>query len=444
VRYRRISLILLCLIILVVLSPYQRSLWKLPQELRIKEGIGYRLDFNPPIGVSIGLDKSKTHAPPVLLKVVGRRDGIKVTGGDLGETSLEIKFLGLIPLRYVNVAIVPEIKVIPGGHSIGVVLRSKGVTVCKIVPVIDTNGRVNTPAEDAGLNEGDVILKCDGDPVTGDEQLSLLVQKAGRSGGEVCLEGRRSDGSLFELRVKPVRCKNTGRFLIGAWVKDKIAGVGTLTFFDPETGCFAALGHTVIDLETSRPVDIREGEIVKASVSAIDQGQRGRPGEKIGVFVEEDDVLGMIERNTRFGIIGTLRTPAGNPFFDEAISVALPEEVEAGPAEIYTVVEGQNIRAYKCEVVRVKKQNSPDGKGLIIKITDPKLLEKTGGIVQGMSGSPIIQEGKLIGAVTHVFVNDPTKGYGVFAEWMLKEVYTDPKTKIVGHGDAEVFRKKAG
>lgn len=441
---RHISLVLLCLIFLVVLSPYQRSLWSLPEELRIKEGSKYTLDFRPPLGVSVGLGQSgrdRTRSPEVLIRPLKRKNGIEVTSRDTGLTSLEVKFLGLIPLRQVRLAVVPEITVIPGGHSIGVVLKSRGVTVSKVVPVESDDGRRHNPAGDAGLREGDVILKCNGINVTSDEHLSYLIEKAGRSGSHVHLEGRRSDGSTFDLKVEPFRCKKTGRFLIGAWVRDGMAGVGTLTFYDPDTGCYAALGHTVMDLDMSRPVDIQEGRIVRASVSAIDQGRRGRPGEKIGVFVDEHDVMGNIDRNTKFGIIGTLHVPPANPFFKKPISVALPEQVRVGPAEVFTVVEGQEIRRFKCEILKVKKQSDPDSKGMVIRITDPELLSKTGGIVQGMSGSPVVQDGRLVGAITHVFVNDPSKGYGVFAEWMLKEAYGDSQVNIVGQ-EMRIHAKK--
>ncbi|HHY37891.1 MAG TPA: SpoIVB peptidase [Clostridia bacterium] len=431
------SLVLLCLILLGVLSPYQRSLWSLPEELRIKEGAKYTLDFKPPFGVSVGPDRSgpgERRSPEIVVKPLGRNKGIQVTGQDTGVASLDVRFLGLIPLRQVRLAVVPETKVIPGGHSIGLVLKSKGVTVSKVVPVEGESGKRFDPAGDAGLRLGDVILRCNGVSINSDEHLSYLIEEAGRSGNYVRLEGKHPDGSTFDLKVKPVKCKKTGRYLIGAWVRDGMAGVGTLTFYDPDTGCYAALGHTVMDLESSRPVDIREGRIVKASVSAIDQGRRGRPGEKIGVFVDERDVIGSIDRNTRFGIIGTLNVEPVNPFFEKPISVALPEQVRIGPAEVFTVVEGQKIGRFRCEILKVKKQSDPGSKGIVIKITDPELLAKTGGIVQGMSGSPVVQDGTLVGAITHVFVNDPSKGYGVFAEWMLREAYGDSQVDIVGQG----------
>lgn len=207
--------------------------------------------------------------------------------------------------------------------------------------------------------------------------------------------------------------------MLGLYVEDPAAGVGTLTFYDRTSGTFAALGHRITELGGQRRVWLEGGKIVAARISGIEQGQRGSPGEKIGTFSGPDDIIGTIASNTRFGLFGKLETdlPEG-----EEVPVALAHQVHTGPARILTVVQGSTVQEFSVEIVRVYRQLRPHDKGLVIKVTDPQLLSLTGGIVQGMSGSPIIQDGRLVGAVTHVFVNDPTRGYGVLAEWMLEEM----------------------
>ncbi len=184
---------------------------------------------------------------------------------------------------------------------------------------------------------------------------------------------------------------------------------------------YGALGHVISDMDTQTPIAVGEGEIVHSSVNSISKSQNGEPGEKRATIFKGGKVIGTIEKNTSFGIFGKMADKPDHSVTDNAMPVAFAEEVKEGPAQIYTVVNGQKVEKYNIEVVHVARQDHPATKGMVIKITDPRLLEKTGGIVQGMSGSPIIQNGKMIGAVTHVFVNDPTSGYGCFIEWMLQD-----------------------
>jgi stage IV sporulation protein B len=208
---------------------------------------------------------------------------------------------------------------------------------------------------------------------------------------------------------------------LGLYIRDSAAGVGTLTFYAPDQGVYGALGHVITDMDTQTPIVVGSGEILQSSVSSINKSQSGEPGEKRAHFLKEGRTLGSVERNTSFGIFGKMSQLPEHSFRSEPMSVAFAEEVKEGPAHILTVVDKQKVEKFDIEIVHVSKQSSPATKGMVIKITDPKLLERTGGIVQGMSGSPIIQNGKLVGAVTHVFVNDPSSGYGCFIEWMLQD-----------------------
>ena len=200
---------------------------------------------------------------------------------------------------------------------------------------------------------------------------------------------------------------------MGLYIRDSAAGVGTLTFYDPVTKKYGALGHVISDVDTQKPIVVHDGHIVRSSVTSIEKGSNGDPGEKLANFSGNRDTLGTIEKNSSFGIFGTLKnTTLKNNIYDEKMPITLSTHVKEGPAKILTVVEGETVEQFDIEIVSSIPQKEPATKGMIIKVTDPKLIEATGGIVQGMSGSPIIQDGKLVGAVTHVFVNDPTSGYG--------------------------------
>lgn len=342
-----------------------------------------------------------------------------------GDFEVELSLLGAIPLRKVAVKIVPERMVVPGGHAIGVLLAAEGVVVVGHRALRGLDGRQRYPAKEAGIEVGDIILRVDGIAVRRAEDLASLVGAAYLERRPVRVMLRRS-GHLIARQMEPVLCdtapnREQPRAMLGLYVEDPAAGVGTLTFYDPRTGGFAALGHRISELGGQRRVWLEGGKIVAARISGIEQGQRGSPGEKIGTFSGPEDIIGNIDLNSRFGLFGKLACSLPG---ENAVPVALAHQVHIGPATIRTVIQGDDIQEFKVEIVRVYRQQQPHDKGLVIKVTDPDLLSLTGGIVQGMSGSPIIQDGRLVGAVTHVFVNDPTRGYGVIAEWMVHEMDT--------------------
>ena len=205
------------------------------------------------------------------------------------------------------------------------------------------------------------------------------------------------------------------------WVRDSTAGVGTLTYYDPESGGYGALGHAITDVDTGVMFPVGEGAVYKNKVVSISRGQKGTPGELTGEFFENAVELGSIEKNTPFGVFGSADAEMiGDAHYPEGLPVAGRGEVRTGSAQILSTVDGFGVKAYDCEIEKVYSQSSPEARSMVIRITDPELLGKTGGIVQGMSGSPIVQDGKLVGAVTHVLVNDPTRGYGIFIENMLE------------------------
>jgi stage IV sporulation protein B len=412
-----VGLIIAVLIVAFCFSPQFRSVYQLPPHLRIIEGETTSFMVSFPLTMTVNHDQSikvQSLSPGALSRPVA------LEPVRLGNASIEFKLFGFIPIRTIQVDVLPPLKLIPGGHSIGVVLHSQGVIVVGNSPVLSKDGQHFSPAKDAGLAVGDVILSLNGTPVQSDAQVAEIIDTSGKENRPVDVFFKRGD-TRQNVSVNPILCSETKRYRIGLYVRDSAAGVGTLTFYDPLTNTYGALGHVITDSDTNQPIDCNQGKIVAATVSGIQLGKRGQPGEKIGVFIEEDQILGNIQKNTPFGIYGHLAGKLPNQVYSEALPVASMSQVQLGKAEMLTVVDGQAIEKFDIEIQKINLQESPEGKGLVIKVTDPRLLEKTGGIVQGMSGSPILQNGKIVGAVTHVFVHDPSRGYGCFVDWMLME-----------------------
>ncbi|MCR4419690.1 MAG: SpoIVB peptidase [Clostridia bacterium] len=388
---------------------FSYALYSVPEEQRLGIGEEVRLELALPARLLSGLGRWQPS------------DGVNwPVATRPGSLHLRLELLGLIPVRTVTVHIVEPPEVVPGGHCIGVLLRTSGAVVVGFAPITSGGGETVNPAREAGFVLGDTITRIDGHTVAGEDQVAYLVDRAGRAGKTVRVTVRRG-GELKTLVVRPLFCRETGRYRIGLYVRDSAAGVGTLTFYLPREKVFAALGHMVVD-SNSEPVPLADGRIVGASVQGIQQARQGRPGEKIGLFLDRTDLQGSILRNTRFGIFGSLDRLPRRSLYRQPVPVALAHQVHSGRAEMLTVINGEEIERFEVEIERVMPQQREDGRGLLLRVTDPRLLALTGGIVQGMSGSPILQDGTLVGAVTHVFVHDPTRGYGVLAEWMLAEM----------------------
>ncbi len=406
------------LAILIILTTWQLQT-NLAADVRIMEGSTYYVNLNLPfIYMRANRDGVvQLNGNPLSNKAMQILAPVNLQALSLGEVDLEISLFGLIPLRQITVNILPEVRLIPGGHSIGIRLTSRGVTVVGYY-YFESNGQSRSPSRESGVRVGDVIIAIDGHKVTDINQAARLLNKADREPQTPIMLTMLRDGGEKTISVTPLYSEQDGGYRIGLYIRDSAAGVGTLSFYDPATRRYGALGHIIVDADTNKPVNIQDGNIVKAKIINIKTAQRGKPGEKTGIFIDQDSFKGNIEQNTPYGIFGRLDSfhPSG-----AAIPMALASQVETGPAEMLTVIEGETIGCFQVEIERLAPQSRPSDKGFILKVVDEKLLAVTGGIVQGMSGSPIIQQGRIVGAVTHVFINDPTRGYGIFIEWMYQE-----------------------
>ena len=389
-------------------SPMQQTLRMLPDTLTLTTGQITTLDLG---GLTLsGEALTVTASEDETLASVGAVD---VSVQTSGTADMILSLFG-IPLKKVVVEVSPEKRLIPGGMALGVAMRTEGVLIVGVSEVAEGV----SPAKAAGLQAGDVIRSVDGSPVTTAESLTALLNQCGSQQVHIVYE--RAGESRSAL-LTPYRDEATGAVRLGAWVRDSTAGVGTLSFYDPDTGRYAALGHAITDGDTGSVLSVSEGQVLRASIVAVQKGASGAPGELKGSFLREGEVLGDIRRNSILGIYGTLDQAAENPLYPDGLPIGLRSGVHTGAATILSSVDGEGVQEYTIEITRVNQQSSPAPKSMVIRVTDERLLEKTGGIVQGMSGSPIIQDGRIIGAVTHVFVSDPTQGYGLYVDWMLEE-----------------------
>lgn len=348
-----------------------------------------------------------------------KRNGslLTINTSDTGSFNYNLKLFNKIPYKKVSVSVVPKNYVIPGGETIGVKLYTDGILVVYVSEVTGTDGEIHAPAKDSDIRENDRILTVDGEKIETNEEFSQIINAKKSS---VHLTVAR-DEEIIETDISPVVSETDGKYRAGIWVRDSTAGIGTLTFYNPESGGFAALGHAICDSDTMSILKLAEGSLMNCSVVSVKKGEYGTPGELKGCISGGE--IGKILINDNFGIYGLFNENAMSEEKD-LIEVATRFQVKEGNASILCDVDGEGVKEYAVEISKVSKSPEPDNKGMVITVTDEELINKTGGIVQGMSGSPIIQNGMLVGAVTHVFVNDPHKGYGIFAENMLDKANT--------------------
>lgn len=334
---------------------------------------------------------------------------------DLQTYDAKVLFMNMIPIKKVNIQKIEDVYVVPGGSTFGVKLFTKGVIIVGISDVKTKGDGVVNPAKQAGLQKGDIILNVNQNEVNSNEELIKVVEESG--GDDLFAEVIRN-GMKYETSIKPARNETDGAYKLGIWVRDSSAGIGTVTFWDEKTKTFGGLGHGICDIDTGELLPLSHGDIIKVNINGISKGMRGNPGELKAYFIEGEPI-GTLTENTYSGIYGKFNSA---PSSTEPIPVAMKQQAKQGKAQILTTVFGSTPEYYDIDIVHINYNEEAMSKNMIIKITDERLLGETGGIIQGMSGSPIIQNGMLIGAITHVFVNDPQRGYAIFAENMVAKL----------------------
>ncbi len=341
-------------------------------------------------------------------------DGTSVRAETKGNYEVSVKLFGLLPLKTIQVKVMDPMELIPSGEPVGIYVETSGLLVLSTTSVEGEDGLIYEPAGNV-VQTGDYIMQIGSQPVKTIKEFNAAVQSNGEKRITILI---RRNGETTRVSIKPVRAKD-GSFRLGIWVREDAQGIGTMTYVT-EKGKFGALGHGVTDADTGTLMKLGGGELFQTQILDIVKGQKGDPGELEGyINMVADNCIGTIGKNTSLGIFGELDTEYKNHVKEKALPVGLKQDIHEGDAYIYSRMEGKQEK-YK---VRIESINisSMDNKGMVICVTDQELLSVTGGIVQGMSGSPIVQDGKLIGAVTHVFVDDPTRGYGAFIENMLSQ-----------------------
>lgn len=340
-------------------------------------------------------------------------NAVTMRADELNTYRMDLKLFGVIPFKQVNIEVIQNQLVTPVGLPVGIYLKTDGILVVGVGDFLSLGGQNVSPSRYL-LKSGDYILSVDGEAVQSKAGFMQMIEECG--GYPVVLKIRR-DGEEFEVEVQPVQ-NQSGSYKLGIWVRDNAQGVGTLTFVDSE-GHFGALGHGINDVDTSIVMEVSGGTLYGTEIIAIKKGKRGDPGEMTGMIEYTDqNILGVISDNTTQGVFGTCNETMLSQIEGEPIPIGLKQDVEIGPAQILCAVGGE-AKYYDIEIKECHLDHNNVNKGIVLQVTDPELIALTGGIIQGMSGAPIIQNGKLIGAVTHVLVNDSTSGYGIFIEEML-------------------------
>lgn len=407
--YQRILAVFLVLDLCAVLAVgFYEMKQSVPDQIKILAGKQSEFDFNIPAKATLYQSGSGKNKETINLK-----EPFSISSKQVGSYHMKVSFLGVVPIKEVMVDVIPRQKVIPCGIPIGIYIKTKGVLVLGTGAIEAKDGFTYEPARNV-VKAGDYITKVNGSSIKNKNDLIELIEENGKN--PMVLTVKRKEETL-NIKLTPILGKEDGTYHLGIWVRDDSQGIGTLTYATKEK--FGALGHGINDIDTGTLMKVEDGKIYPAKIATIIKGQKGIPGEMIGMIqYEEEEKLGDIKKNTQYGIYGKCDESLFTHICNEEIEIGLKQEVKEGKAYIRSYVTGE-MKDYEVEIISVDKSNKRHTKGMIIKIVDEALLKETNGIIQGMSGSPIIQEGKLIGAVTHVFVNNPRKGYGIFIENML-------------------------
>lgn len=420
--YKRKSLSLKMLFLFIIIGivgilifAYIQLDKKTPNNIRLtlneNEEFNFDLPFEGKFKSSKGvLNINNENVPADEIKL-DLRDSFTLKATEFGNYKINLKLFGFLDFKEITVDVIEDVELIPAGNVVGIYMETDGVMVLGTGIIKAEDGLNYEPALNK-LRTGDYITAINNNKINNKEQ---LIDEIFNADGKALDFQVRRDGEYINYRISPVKSAS-GDYKIGTWIRDDTQGIGTLTFITTN-GEFAALGHGIADIDTSQIVEVVQGNIYNAEVMSVVKGKEGDPGELVGSINQTDEnKIGNIIKNTPQGVVGEI---SGNYKSDNhSLPIGLKQEIYEGPASIICCVDN-DISEYEIMIDEVNLGGSKNNKGIILEITDSKLLEKTGGIVQGMSGSPIIQDGKIIGAITHVFIQDSTKGYGTFIENMI-------------------------
>ena len=403
-----------CIAILIVIYVYVCNITLLPNSVIIFEG--EELNLKTVVGLKIKRANG-TNMPVIQASNLGESEQSSKYE-TAGTFELNLNLFGTIPVKEIDVNVIPKTKVVPMGNLIGAKLYTSGVLVVGMSEIQGDDQQKHKPYEGSGIEEGDMIVEMDSKKIANTDELVETVNSS--KGKAIQIKYVRND-EIITTGIQPIKSEDN-EYKLGLWVRDAAAGVGTLTFYEPSTGKFAALGHGIVDVDTGDIINIANGELVTSNLVAIKKGEKGTPGEIKG-SIDSGVTIGNISKNTNFGVFGLVSNKNNlNLNGAKEYEVALRSEIQAGEAEIICELENGKKVQYKIEISKIYTSNNYDNKSMMIKITDERLLQKTGGIIQGMSGSPIIQNGKFVGAITNVLVSDPTTGYAIFGDLMVKQM----------------------
>ncbi len=393
------------IIILIIIYSYTLAIEAIPNNIIIFEG--ETIKVNNYLGFKINPSD----------ETIETSASSSQTINNVGKTTMKVSLFDNIFIKNMEVDVLPRSKVIPIGTVAGVKLYTSGILVVGMSEIEGIDNKKHKPYANSGIEEGDTIISIDDTKISSTQE---LINTVNSSKGKNLSIQYMHDNATATCSITPVKTNNN-EYKLGLWVRDSAAGVGTVSFYDPSNKTFGALGHGITDIDTEELINIESGEFVTTRILNITKGEEGSPG-KIQGTIENQNNIGSIYKNTKFGIYGTVENTSELDIdYSKEMEVALREEIKEGKATILCNLDGNTPKEYEIEIEKIYLENNYDNKSMKIKVTDEELINKTGGIIQGMSGSPIIQNGKFIGAVTHVLINNPKEGYGVFGDIMLKQ-----------------------
>lgn len=395
------------LFVLFFVYVYIVSIDNIPNEIEIFKG--EKVNISTLWGISIKKENNSIQTSTALL--------VDNTFENTGTETLEVTLFDKITIKKIDVSVLDEVEVIPSGEIVGIKLYTSGVLVVGTSSIEGNDGQYHKPFSETDIKEGDSIVAINDNIVNNTKELINSINES--NGNKIKITYVREENQK-ECEIIPVKDKSN-EYKIGLWVRDSAAGVGTVTFYNQESESFAALGHPITDIDTGDIINTSSGEIDDANIISIVKGIKEQPG-KVQGSIKDNSTIGNIYKNTKYGIYGVIKNLNNlNLDYSKKMKVASRQEIQVGPASFLSAIDGE-IKEYDIEIEKIYLNNNYDNKSMMVRVTDDEILQKTGGIIQGMSGSPIIQNGKFIGAITHVFVSDPQSGYAVFGDTMVKQL----------------------